>query len=324
MGFEIKNSSDSRVFEQHISEEELAKEAFREESFSIPMPNGTLEARQWMFDGIKMSYSSARFHEPVVWDWKGDTEVITMHFNLQGKVSMLDSNLPRAFELRSNQHNIFYGREAEGKMKVDDLRMKSFLIQLSRKSFFAIASDGNDSIKRFADAVALGKSVAFSNSNLSIDLPIQNCINAVLHCKYADSLKRMYFLSKSIELLVLQAESFDKANSKKLYVTKDYDKERLLFARDYLLQHIEQPPTLSELAVVAGINEYKLKKGFKEIFGQTVFGYLSEVRLDMARTDLIEKRKSVTDIAFDLGYSSLQHFSAAFKKKFGVPPKRVG
>jgi len=152
--------------------------------------------------------------------------MISMHFNLLGKISILDKTMPGAFELTDNQHNIFYGKEAEG---------------------------GNAAIKRFSDHVASGRSVAFSDTNLNIDLPLQNCINAVLNCSYSDSLKRMYFFSKSIELLVLQAESFDRAgNKKKLYVKKDYDRERILYARDYLLQHMECPPSLTELSRKVG------------------------------------------------------------------------
>jgi AraC-like DNA-binding protein len=83
------------------------------------------------------------------------------------------------------------------------------------------------------------------------------------------------------------------------------------------------PPTLSELAKAVGINEYKLKKGFKETFGNTVFGYLADTRLELARIELFEKKKSVSQLAFELGYSSIQHFSNAFKKKFGVSPGRL-
>ncbi|HEV7230428.1 MAG TPA: helix-turn-helix transcriptional regulator, partial [Bacteroidia bacterium] len=55
----------------------------------------------------------------------------------------------------------------------------------------------------------------------------------------------------------------------------------------------------------------------------TVFEYLSDVRLELAKNDLLDKRKSATEIAFELGYSSLQHFSSAFKKKFGIAPSKI-
>jgi AraC-like DNA-binding protein len=271
-----------------------------------------------------MSYFESELNTPTVFDWKGDVEMVTMHFNLQGKVSMRDQGMGRAFELSANQHNIFYGKEAEGQMNVEELSAKLFLIQLSKNAFLNMAAGGNDAIKQFAGHVASGTSAAFSESNLNIDLNLQNCIHSVLNCRYSDSLKRMFFFSKSIEMLVLQADSYNKSTSQKpQHIKNEYDRERIIFARDYLLKNLECPPTLTELSRIAGINEFKLKRGFKETFSQTVFEYLSDVRLELAKNDLLDKRKSATEIAFELGYSSLQHFSSAFKKKFGIAPSKI-
>lgn len=324
MGFEIKDNTGDSLFREEFDQNGFETDTFRTEPVELILPVGTIKATQWFFNGIRMNYSEGLFNSPITLDWTGDTEMITMHFNLQGRVSIRDRSMPDGFELAGNQHNMFYGKEAEGKMKIEELRSRSFLIQFSKDAFLGIARDGNDAIRRFADAAAAGRSVAFSDTNLDIDLNLQNCINAILHCNYTDPLKRMFFYSKTVEMLVLQAESFDRAMSRKeTYIRKEYDRERIVFARDYLIKNIDCPPTLVELARIAGINEYKLKRGFKETFNQTVFEYLSDVRLELARIDLLEKRRSVTEIAFQLGYSSLQHFSAAFKKKFGIPPSKV-
>jgi AraC-like DNA-binding protein len=325
MAFEVKNKEGDSMVNTDFTARDLETAGFRTECMEMALPFGTVKATQWFFDGIKMTHSESVFNHPLVLDWKGDVEMITMCFNLEGKLSIAHNDMPDAFELSSNQHNMFYGKEAEGKMKVEELKMRTFLIQLSKKSFFDIAAEGNDALKRFADQIGAGKSIAFSPSNLNIALNLRHCIGAVLHCKYAEPLKRMFFFSKAIEMLVLQAESFDKSVPlRALYVKREYDKERILFARDYLVKHLECPPTLTALSRIAGVNEFKLKRGFKELFNMTAFEYLSEVRLEMARTDLLENNKSITEIAFDLGYSSLQHFSNAFKKKFGVSPRKVG
>ncbi len=324
MGFEVKNKSEQSVFRQDFNEVNFVDPAFKTDTFTFPSPYGTLKATTWWFDGIKMTYSEASLHQETELDWQGDTELITMHFNLEGHISMLDEKMPGPFELSSNQHNMFYGKEAKGKIRFDGSAMRSLLIQFSRDAFFNIARDGNDAIKRFAERVSMGNAAAFSATGLDIDVRLHTCIDSLLHCKYAESLKRMFFFSRTIEMLVLQAEAFDRAyNGRPVYVRNDYDKERILFARDCLLKNIDSPPTLSQLARAAGLNEFKLKKGFKETFHQTVFEYLSDVRLETAKNDLLNKGKSATEIASELGYSSLQHFSAAFKKKFGVSPKKM-
>jgi AraC-like DNA-binding protein len=164
--------------------------------------------------------------------------------------------------------------------------------------------------------------VALSDGNLYLDAGMHRAIEAILTCRYTGGLKKIFLLSKCMELLVMQAEAYNLSLGVKAgYVKTGYDKERLLYAREYLKQHVESPPSLPELSRILGINEYKLKKGFKELFGNTVFGYLADLRLDMARDYLLEKKKPASEIAFDLGYSSVQHFSTAFKNKFGVSPR---
>jgi AraC family transcriptional regulator, transcriptional activator of the genes for pyochelin and ferripyochelin receptors len=248
--------------------------------------------------------------------------MVTLLFNLKGTTSLWIKEANMSFDLATNQHNMFYGNEADGKMKVDKSTHQLFTIQFTKDSFLKIANEGNDTLKRFADKVLEGKTASLSKNNLNIDIGIQSCIKSALNCRYSEDLKKI-FLSKAIEMLVLQAESFNQfLTTKPSYVKTSYDKERIIYAKDYIIQHIESPPTLSELARIAGINEFKLKKGFKEIFGTTVFGYLTESRLELAKMDLQENKKTISEIAFELGYSSVQHFSNAFKKKFGVARRR--
>jgi AraC-type DNA-binding domain-containing proteins len=95
------------------------------------------------------------------------------------------------------------------------------------------------------------------------------------------------------------------------------------FAHQYLLEHLAMPPSINELARIAGINSFKLRNGFKELFGDTIFGYLNSFRLEKAYHMILWSEKNMTQIAFELGFSSLQHFSTAFKKAYGCSPKKI-
>jgi AraC-like DNA-binding protein len=90
-----------------------------------------------------------------------------------------------------------------------------------------------------------------------------------------------------------------------------------------LLANANNPPCLTELAKIAGINEFKLKHGFKEVFKNTVFGYLSDYKLMRAKELLADNSKNIKNISDELGYSSVQHFSNAFSKKFGISPGKA-
>jgi AraC-like DNA-binding protein len=144
-----------------------------------------------------------------------------------------------------------------------------------------------------------------------------------MHLEMAEGLQRLFLQSKCIELLTLQAQAYEHAGDPGNRICKtSRDKERIYFARDYLLDHASCPPSLTELAKAAGLNEFKLKKGFKEVFDTSVFGYLSDFRLNEAKTSLLSGL-SIKEVTDQFGYSSVQHFTRAFKEKFGVTPGRI-
>ncbi len=101
------------------------------------------------------------------------------------------------------------------------------------------------------------------------------------------------------QVLVLQSQVFDKLKLKQqVYCKTSGDKERIVFAKDYLIQHYDAPPTLTGLAQITGINEFKLKKGFKEIFGTTAFEYLTNYKMEIAKNKLSQKQTTISQLNF--------------------------
>ncbi|HEY2580266.1 MAG TPA: AraC family transcriptional regulator [Mucilaginibacter sp.] len=325
MPFELKNKADNQILHSNdLSSKEFNSSILVENCLEINLPFADAKMQQWYFDGIRLGYSNWHYKEHLEMEWKGDLDMVTLYFNMKGKTTINNKHFEKPFELGKYQHNLFYSQTGEGMLKNDELYVNTFMVQFTRGAFLRVTEGANDVLKRFGDKVTEGKTTALCNNNLFMDINMLNVINAVVNCNYQHDLKKMFLLSKSIELLVLQAEAYNSfQNSGPKYLKTEYDKERIIYAREYLIKHLDMPPGLSELAKVAGINEYKLKKGFKEIFGNTVFGYLADTRLELAKNDLLEKKKSASQIAFELGYSSVQHFSNAFKKKFGVSPVKM-
>jgi len=105
---------------------------------------------------------------------------------------------------------------------------------------------------------------------------------------------------------------------------KKEEEEKLNLIRSYLHQHFLEELSLAKLCRVAALNEFKLKKGFKQLFGTTVFGYVKALQMKYACRLLEEERKQVEEVAYTLGYEYPQHFSTAFKKFFGSNPSKWG
>lgn len=98
--------------------------------------------------------------------------------------------------------------------------------------------------------------------------------------------------------------------------------QKIRLAKKILIERMTDPPTIPELAKEVGLNEYRLKEGFKNIYSTTVFKYLNDYRLDVARQALDENDMKVNEVAYQIGYTNPSHFIAAFRKKFGVTPKK--
>ncbi|MBB4268020.1 helix-turn-helix transcriptional regulator [Roseospira visakhapatnamensis] len=100
-------------------------------------------------------------------------------------------------------------------------------------------------------------------------------------------------------------------------------RERMLLmaARERLLQDLSNPPTIADLARETGLNQLKLKRGFKAAFGHSVYALFQRERMDRARELL--RRHGVAETAVILGYSNVSHFSTAFRKQFGVLPREA-
>ncbi len=147
-------------------------------------------------------------------------------------------------------------------------------------------------------------------------------LNQLFSVSISENAEKLYYHGKVLELLGLYF-SEKKPNTESCPFLNDQETVRKIkHAKEHLLKHMEAPPGLKELAKIAGLNEYQLKVGFKEIYGNTVFGFLLEHKLDHSRVLLDSSRYQVNEVAYQVGYTNPSHFIAAFKKKFGITPKK--
>lgn len=252
-------------------------------------------------------------------------DMIKLRFTLSGSGTIFNRVNRQQYSFGRNQQNIIYMPELDGTGEYDTKQSYRFFeVHFAKEKFLQLSENSTRSLQILADYADRGQYAQISEQNLPITWAMQNCISDILNCTYAAGLKRIFIESKCVELLVLQAEAFEQANAKNKPETLNsaYERDCLYYARDYLIEHIDQPPTVNELAKLCGLNEFKLKQGFKGLFDNSIFGYLSDYRLNYAREMLLEG-KSIKSVAFMLGYSSVPHFSNAFRKKFAVSPGRL-
>ncbi|MFD2285049.1 helix-turn-helix domain-containing protein [Pedobacter petrophilus] len=297
----------------------------RRERLSYPF--GDAELVQIGFAGILIIYGDVSVKESRLRIKSFDEpESVELHFSIKGTGILENYLTNKKMAIKGNQHNIIYTPFFDGIAQFEtDKSHQFFEVHFQRDKFIDLTSGSSTLLERFGNNIMNNRSVAISAENLPISMAMYACINDIMNCNFTGGLKLLFLQSKCVELLALQAQAFNLADQKTVSKTvmSSYDKDRIYYAREYLLDHASNPPSLTELAKVAGINEFKLKQGFKETFHNTVYGYLSDHKLMQARALLADKALDIKNISEQLGYSSVQHFSNAFSKKFGISPGKA-
>lgn len=149
---------------------------------------------------------------------------------------------------------------------------------------------------------------------------MQNAVQKIMTTQYSGTTRLMFLKSQVNELL---AHFFAFLASDRKECVNNDERSKLFMAKEIIAKNMANPPSLSELAQIIGLNNTKLKKNFKELFGVPVFKFLQEERLNKAYELLSSTPDSVQEVAWFVGYDSLSSFSNAFYAKFGVRPNEI-
>lgn len=179
-------------------------------------------------------------------------------------------------------------------------------------------------VEEFLLKAELGFACQLSPVHAHITPDMMMILQNMHYCHYKGEVKRMY-LQALLSRLLLQA--LTRLTLVKVPVNEiklqPYELSKLREAWEYLLHHIEHPGTVIDLSHTVGLNDFKLKKGFKQLYGVTIFEFLLEARMEKARRLLQETTMTVHAVAISVGYKNISSFTVAFKKKFGILPSEL-
>ncbi|ADK84493.1 transcriptional regulator, AraC family [Desulfarculus baarsii DSM 2075] len=145
--------------------------------------------------------------------------------------------------------------------------------------------------------------------------------NQILSCPYHGAVRRLFYESKTLELMALQLSQLLASHRPTAHAPLNRQESgRIQAARNILLDDLQNPPSLFQLAGAVGMTHTKLNKGFRDVFGTTVFDYLRRQRLEQSRLMIDADEMNMAEIAYATGFSSPSHFAKAFLAYFGVQP----
>ena len=159
--------------------------------------------------------------------------------------------------------------------------------------------------------------------NAKINANVLIVLQQILTAKNQSSIRDLYIKGKTYELLSLHFDSGENTNDEYCpFLVDEREVLKIRKAKEIIISRMAEPPSLQELANQTGLNLKKLKEGFKQIYGDTVFSFLFDYKMEHSKKLLETNKYNVNEVGLQVGYSTASHFIAAFKKKFGTTPKQ--
>ena len=246
--------------------------------------------------------------------------LIQFHFGIKGNAKFVFNQGNYALELKEEKSLLFYNPKKELPLNIE-LAPNTWVISMiiSIQKFHALFSTEADYIT-FLSADNKDKKY-YNEENISPSMAI--VLSQLFHYSLHPSIKNLYYKGKGYELLSLYFNKTEDPNAEQCPFLIDEDNVmKIRKAKEIIIANMAEPPGLQELADEIGLNLKKLKMGFKQIYGDTVYGFLFDYKMDYARQLLDSGSYNVNEVGLKIGYSTGSHFIAAFKKKFGTTPKK--
>ncbi|PUV23988.1 MULTISPECIES: helix-turn-helix domain-containing protein [Sphingobacterium] len=286
------------------------------------------ERKRIHLDGVYINfYKRSSAEERVIWV-RSDAPYIQMHFEISGgSAYYYHKNKKFAVLTSKGEFNTFYVPYLDGKLIDPPCKNATTVeIEFSESWIREHIGDASSLTMNFVDDIAAHRPSLLGGKAHIITPQISKTISELYECPYTGHIKRLYLEAKLMELLAHQLHGVHAiANINQLNKLSKLNIENLHFIKEMLISNLAKNYTIEELSYLSMMNRTKLQAGFKELFGHTIHDFIVQKRMQLAYhllTESYANHWNISEIARRVGYLRSNHFSAAFKKEFGVSPGR--
>jgi AraC-like DNA-binding protein len=249
-----------------------------------------------------------------------DSSFIQFHYCLKGSSKFIFNEGRYALDILEENSLLLYNPQRDLPIHLI-VNPHSWLVSIliSIKKFHSLFSQEADYITFLSDDNKDKK--YYKDGKISPSMAI--VLNQLINYNLNSSIKNLYFKGKAYELLSLYFNRSEDANVEQCpFLVDETNVIKIRKAKDIIISRMAEPPSLQELADEIQLSLKKLKEGFKEIYGDSVFSFLFEYKMEFARKLLESGSHNVNEVGLKVGYSTSSHFISAFKKKYGTTPKK--
>ena len=259
-------------------------------------------------------------NEPQYFERDIDSSFIQFHFCLKGLSKFIFNEGRYALDILEENSLLLYNPQRSLPINME-IASNSWIMSvlISIKKFHGLFSQEADYIT-FLSSDNKDKKY-YKDGKISPSMAI--VLNQLINYNLNQSIKNLYFKGKAYELLSLYFNRSEDADIEQCpFLVDETNVIKIRQAKDIIISKMAEPPSLKELSEEIGLSLKKLKEGFKQIYGDTVFSFLFEYKMEVARKLLESGAHNVNEVGLRVGYSTSSHFIAAFKKKYGTTPKK--
>ncbi len=249
-----------------------------------------------------------------------DSSFIQFHFCLKGRAKFIFNEGRYALEVSEENSLLLYNTQLDLPMNLE-MASNSWIVSIvmTIRKFHSLFSKEASYIPFLSAENKEKKYYAQEGVSPAIAVVLSQIMNYNLH----PSIKELYIKGKVYELVSLY---FNKSSDTDLeqcpFLVDEDNVKRIRQAKEIMIAHMAEPPSLTDLAQEIGLSLKKLKEGFKQIYGDSVYSFLFDYKMEHARRLLETGQHNVNEVGLKVGYSTSSHFIAAFKKKYGTTPKK--
>jgi AraC-like DNA-binding protein len=255
-----------------------------------------------------------------LFDYNIDKSHIQFHFCLKGDSKFQFNNGSYSFPVASGNSILLYNPNQELPIKAS-LASNSLVLSvlISIKKFHSLFSNQADQIS-FLNQDNIGNKF-YKEKKLApmISVVLNQMVQQSLH----QSMYKLYLRAKVFELMSLYFNKDKEMDIEQCpFLVDDKNIKKIRNAKEIIISRMTEPPTLTDLATEVEISLKKLKEGFKQVYGASVYVFLLDYKMQVSKRLLSSGNYNVNEVALKVGYSTATHFINAFKKKFGTTPKK--
>ena len=272
--------------------------------------------------GFEVWINNCNFHTKTKFQYKSPPCLLEFSYIFSGNYLVNYGSNRRKEEYQGEHQGIFFMNNTNMACTVfPEVPIRSVSIHLLADFFCSYFQNNLDNLPpMLADMLKSNEeSIKIISRNSS---KLRCIVEQILRCSQKGFSRKLFIESKALEFLYLQINEISGDTGQYRHNCKIHpqDKWQVEQARTFLVNNLENPPCLCDLASSHGMSHPKLNRCFKMMYGMTVFQYLRYERMNRAKIMLEYDGLTVTETAVKVGYDSLSHFSQAYKKQFGVSP----